>query len=451
MGMRYENIKTIILFILVAISLVLTWNLWSYQPSYDVITDTQYLQEVEAGEKSNPEEHIRPTKVLYHKNNNHFLSHEEADITKWIEEMKTWELSDITDVSSVIEQDEFLEYVHSNNAIEILYPDLLPVETFQRMFKFTDDKLPTIDFDRVLIKIKRTPTLSASVYFVNYNQHKLYAVKVKNFMKEDIRDLEDMMASSKPCIVYKKNPNRYIFLPQNEVKMKKVYAYDKMLDIEKFQKALFTKPEYVRKETLPYRELYTEGTKVINVNTRTNVMEYVNLVNSSNEVMEESNLLNRSFSFVNDHAGWTEPNYRFDSWNRVTKEITYRYYQDNYPVYSNQGMAEIYQRWGNAEILNYRRPLYRFVQVTLPNTEETLQPGQDVISIIENHQDFDPALLKDISIGYQLEEGINEEAEKTADYDSNSVTLIPSWFYYYNNKWYQVTLPAERSLNDGLE
>ncbi|MCG3056746.1 two-component system activity regulator YycH, partial [Escherichia coli] len=83
------------------------------------------------------------------------------------------------------------------------------------------------------------------------------------------------------------------------------------------------------------------------------------------------------------------------------------------------------QRWGNAEVLNYRRPLYRFVQVSLPEMKVQLQSPQEVIEMIEKHQDFDPSLLNDISIGYQLEEGIGDNQQQDTDkteYDSNSVT-----------------------------
>ncbi|MBN8253450.1 YycH family regulatory protein [Priestia flexa] len=454
MGMRYENIKTIVLVILVVLSLFLTWNLWSYQSPSDLNTETQNLQEAEVGGKSELEDYIRPTKVLYHQSGSHYLSHEEKRIDSWLQEMRTWKLGDITDVSSAIEPSGFLNYVHDNNSVEIVYPDLIPVETFQQMFSFTTDKLPRVDFDRVVIKIKKTPNLSVNMYLVNYSQQKVYAVKISNVVKNDVQKLADAGTSAERCLVYKKNENRYIFIPAQTPDMHKLYAYEAPLDIRKFQNALFTNPSYARTESLAYRELYTEGTKVINVNTRTNVMEYVNLVNSNTESNDDANLLNRSFSFVNDHAGWTEPDYRFDSWNRVTKEITYRYYHDNHPVYSNQGMTEIYQRWGNAEVLNYRRPLYRFVQVSLPEMKVQLQSPQEVIEMIEKHQDFDPSLLNDISIGYQLEEGIGDNQQQDTDkteYDSNSVTLVPSWFYYYNNKWYRVTLPDEGGVNGGLE
>lgn len=76
-----------------------------------------------------------------------------------------------------------------------------------------------------------------------------------------------------------------------------------------------------------------------------------------------------------------------------------------------------------------------------------------VIQLIEKHQNFDPNLLKDISIGYQLEEVSQQPktGEKTVEFNSNSVKLVPSWFYYYNSKWYRIAPPTEGGDNDGLE
>ncbi|MFE0623943.1 YycH family regulatory protein [Priestia aryabhattai] len=455
MGMRYEHIKTAILVVLVASSLIMTYHIWTYQPSYKVISKNQHLQEVEVSSKSKIEDHILPTEVLYHRNDNHYMSHDEDDVNKWVNEMKKWKFSNVTDVSDAISLDGFLNYVHGSNSIEVLYPDALPLKTFQQLFSFSQTSLPNQTFDRVLIKIKRTPSFFVSVYLVNYEQKKIYSVTVKNLAKDDIKELEDKMKRTyAPSLVYKENKNRYIFLPENNITMNSEVYYTSMrhLDIEKYKEALFNNPDYARKETSTNRDVYTEGTKVINVNTKTDVMEYVNLVNSTTEVMEDYNLINRSFSFVNDHGGWTESNYRFNSWNRITKEISYRYYKDNYPVYSNQGMTEIYQRWGNAEILNYRRPLYRFVRVQ-DSSVEKLQSSQKVIQLIEKHQNFDPNLLKDISIGYQLEEVSQQPktGEKTVEFNSNSVKLVPSWFYYYNSKWYRIAPPTEGGDNDGLE
>ncbi len=33
--MRYENSKSVILTFLILVSIILTWNLWTYQPNFD--------------------------------------------------------------------------------------------------------------------------------------------------------------------------------------------------------------------------------------------------------------------------------------------------------------------------------------------------------------------------------------------------------------------------------
>ena len=38
--MRYEKIKSIILTLLVLVSILLTWNLWTYQPNYDTMENS---------------------------------------------------------------------------------------------------------------------------------------------------------------------------------------------------------------------------------------------------------------------------------------------------------------------------------------------------------------------------------------------------------------------------
>ncbi len=136
MGMRYEHIKTAILVVLVASSLIMTYHIWTYQPSYKVISKNQHLQEVEVSSKSKIEDHILPTEVLYHRNDNHYMSHDEDDVNKWVNEMKKWKFSNVTDVSDAISPDGFLNYVHGSNSIEVLYPDALPLKTFQQLFHF---------------------------------------------------------------------------------------------------------------------------------------------------------------------------------------------------------------------------------------------------------------------------------------------------------------------------
>src|SRR5699024_12619321 len=64
--MNYETMKSFVLVVLIGISLLLSFILWSYQPNYDYLQDADYVNEVDVGggEKSR-NELIHPSKVIF--------------------------------------------------------------------------------------------------------------------------------------------------------------------------------------------------------------------------------------------------------------------------------------------------------------------------------------------------------------------------------------------------
>jgi regulatory protein YycH of two-component signal transduction system YycFG len=62
--MRYETIKTAILSILVLLSILLTWNLWTYQPNYATMEKNNTVAEVTMSEKQEVKKIVRPDMVL---------------------------------------------------------------------------------------------------------------------------------------------------------------------------------------------------------------------------------------------------------------------------------------------------------------------------------------------------------------------------------------------------
>ncbi|MCL6573500.1 MAG: hypothetical protein K6T88_17750, partial [Bacillus sp. (in: Bacteria)] len=49
--MKYERLKSAILTLLVLGSILLTWALWTYQPNYDTMEDSNTVAEVALSEK----------------------------------------------------------------------------------------------------------------------------------------------------------------------------------------------------------------------------------------------------------------------------------------------------------------------------------------------------------------------------------------------------------------
>ncbi|WP_186808585.1 hypothetical protein [Priestia megaterium] len=58
-------------------------------------------------------------------------------------------------------------------------------------------------------------------------------------------------------------------------------------------------------------------------------------------------------------------------------------------------MSEIYERWGNGEILNYGGALYGFVRVEEWSVEK-VESSEKVIELIEKDEKFEGNVLKDI-------------------------------------------------------
>ncbi|MFC3886323.1 YycH family regulatory protein [Bacillus songklensis] len=442
---KYELFKSILLFLLVTISGILTWNLWTYQPAYNEIENTEYIQQdITISPKRELEDHIRPVKVLYHEEGQDYGSTSEEHITKWMTEMKKWSFYNFRNVSSSIPKQEFLSFVHGKDSVEIVYPDEIPIQTFELMFQVNEKSLPSIYFDHVVLKPNKGQGVDA--YFIDYDHRKIYESSIKNLTREDLERInQGVKKEYDSYFPYKIKGIRTLFLPEGEIEINRIQYYTRKIETEKFRDALFSDPSYVKKKSsLSYSgDFYTDGSRILGVDSSINVMDYVNPAISNNRTMDSHTLLKRSFSFVNDHGGWTDA-YRFASWNREEQEVVYRLYEDNYPVFNSQGMTEVFQRWGNNEIIQYRRPIYFFIKLPLDSYPVKLPPGDEIIERIEEQQpEFNPSLLKDVVVGYEL---VQEDQE------SKVVSLEPAWYYLYNQqKWTKVEKKPIGGKWNGLE
>ncbi|MBM7704197.1 YycH family regulatory protein [Metabacillus iocasae] len=454
--MKVESVKTVLLFFLVGISLVLTWNLWTYQPAYDVVDNTQFLQDVVTTEERKLEEHIIPSKIVYHHSSHIVGSTEDENVKSFMEDMKKWGFSKVRPMNTALFEEDFLSFVHDRDGIEVMYPDRISFKVFQLMFQVKEQSVPNAYFDRILFSLKNQQSQFVTAYFIDYDKRRVFEATVENFNKATFQQLKaELKSTYKPYVSYDIKDVRKIFLPKEPQKLNHVQYYIDTIEVEKFWKALFNSTEYVKKESLMNRDLYTDGPRVLDVNTQTNMIEYTSLVNSNTEGPENNNLLNRSFTFMNDHGGWIDKSYRFASWNPNTREIIYRFHEKNYPVFNSQGLTEIYQRWGSMELLNYKRSLYRVVKFPLDSYQVTLSSGEEIIEFIEKkHPNFQKELLEDLVVGYSFVKGESVEGNEEVNETLNltNISLEPAWFYVYDKKWFQVIMEKELGGKaDGLE
>lgn len=72
MGLKYiEHIKSIVLTILVLLSLLLTFSIWSYTPNLQIIEETP-VNQISVGTEKEIDDVIKPYRILFHEGENFF-------------------------------------------------------------------------------------------------------------------------------------------------------------------------------------------------------------------------------------------------------------------------------------------------------------------------------------------------------------------------------------------
>src|SRR5690606_33296068 len=70
--MTLEKLKTITLMILVLLSLVLTYFLWTYEPNYEPLHNLETVEKVTLAAERPLSEVIKPIQLFYHDDNTHW-------------------------------------------------------------------------------------------------------------------------------------------------------------------------------------------------------------------------------------------------------------------------------------------------------------------------------------------------------------------------------------------
>src|SRR5699024_9771139 len=94
---KYETIKTFILIILIATSLLLSVGIWSYQPNYEQIQDMSYVNQVDiGGEEMSKSDLIKPSTIIFDDGNSFYGFNNSTKRSQLFEDISSWVLYDFT-------------------------------------------------------------------------------------------------------------------------------------------------------------------------------------------------------------------------------------------------------------------------------------------------------------------------------------------------------------------
>lgn len=431
--MKYETLKSIVLFLLVILSVGLTWSLWTYQPKYEFL-DPKNVHSIMIAEPKDIPELIKPNRILYHTDGVHYGSQNREIVQSTIMEISRWNFYDIGN-GQVMEPKKIQELQNGPDRIVIDYPSKVPFEVYKGVIQ-VEDPTPNASFDHIVILSPKVWKEGPSVYFISTEDNRVYESHI------NLDRLEPLFAATDQEIEKFQEyqeltlpDQRLLYVPKNKMEMRKYKYYPELIDLREFKDALFRDPSKVRRDDISSGEQFTDDTSMMNVDYFTHVLKYVNPGQDSGRHVEQSQaeILKQGIDFVNEHGGWTD-NYRYDEMSVFEKKLVFRLYVGNYPVFNENGMTQITQIWGDEEVSEYRRPYFTLMIPLPPQERIELPTGDEVLDYLLSDKERNPKLLQDLVLGYRLSRDTTNE---------DVVELEPTWYYLYGGTWMPFDMEEE--------
>lgn len=436
--MRREHIKSVILTTLVIVSLVLSYSLWSYQPTYDVIQNQDYVQKVSIGAKKDFKDIVIPNLLVVHESNKNknYLTTKQSNISTIYRALQKTEITNFENLTNKTSQMAYQTITKGKNKVEIIFPTVVPIETLSKVLKLDAKRLQNVLFDRIIINLSTKPDSSAKVYFSNEVQNILYVATFDNSsIISSVEKLRDNYESFIESEQYKLESGKIIYLPKKTLKSSTMEFLTTDVDVDKLRDAIFSDPSNVRKESTDSGDTFTDGTRLMSVSPLNRSISFVNPTTPENNNNQSPNLLvQRSVDFINAHGGWTD-GYILSGVKPENNEVAFRLFVNNLPVYNN---STITTSWGVDDIETFKRPLYKFrIQVDKNESQMELMSGSQIWDIISNNKSINKSLIKDISLGYETIFDDNKTSINQPYYN-RAIQLKPVWIINYGDSYKKI-------------
>lgn len=442
--MRLETVKTFVLIVLIGISMLLSYTLWSYQPNSNRTIGGEIVdKETDVGGLSDKTKRsmVKPGEIIFHKQDRYYGFINAVERDQLYEEMQKWVITDFEAQTS----DE--DFQKPNNGVELIFPDEIPMDIMNSLFKFGFDDfiLPTWSIDRIFISFL-TESKSLQLDFISSENNQTSHAVIND--TKSYEKLWSMMAN-----INEEKLQRYlvinedtspIYIPQDPVSLPNYSITATDINPGRFVNILFANPTIVREtNSESIGEAYFTDSRQLSVYSERMRMEYVNHATSNaNEdvFITEVELLDRTIRNINSHSGWTG-DYRLEDIHSPLHRISFQMYYRGYPVFSNYKLSTIQQRWGvsqtgDMQLLNYDRPLFSFDREVLLREVDDLSSGENVIAYLENHTDVAFENIQDIKVGYEL-------IYKRDDQESEYIELNPMWYKKENGIWQKIVFDED--------
>lgn len=442
--MKYlEHVKSAALFLLIVLSLALTFTIWTFTPSLEMI-ETPTQTEVELGDKRIADEVVRPVKVLYHHEEEVTGTVSRLEIEETLDMIQQWQISDVQLLEEEASPAVLERYLHGPERAVLCYPGAVPFPVFDAIMDITDNNLPESTFNRVVLEWGTRDNPEPVLYFINTGSGRIYKAQVSDAALVQFQgDFIEQAESYGRYITDSRIGTLPIYVPEEAVEK---VGFDYLLEetsAATLADAIMDSPSAEFAGDLQSEEYTDDSGAIMRSSSSQNSISYVQPKAETSDPAIPSDLVFNSINFINEHGGWTDQ-FLYFGMKSATQQITYQMFFEDAPVFSNSTAVSLDVEWGIdngiEQAFRYSRPTFVRDSVAETRTVE-MAPGSAVLEALAR-LDMDLSTVEAVTIGYEL---------TRSDDEPPLITFEPAWYFKSNGKWTRLSDESVGGVKLGLE
>ncbi|SFD70515.1 Two-component signal transduction system YycFG, regulatory protein YycH [Lentibacillus persicus] len=423
--MRFETVKSFILWVLIGTSLLLTFALWSYTPNGERLPEDAVEESTDLGGiEESISSLVEPSSIIFKSGDNYFGFKDPSDRQSLYENMQSWTLYEFETSASNGPPSR-------DNMVEMVFPDAIPMELAGSLFTFNEDNyFPEWQFDRLFLTFNEDSN-TLNVSFLSEHGDQEATAVINNSEKYGV--LWEYLTTFEGLTEYLRveTTEKPSYIPRHQTNVPSVSVAVQTINSNLMVDILFSNPEIVSPNRIGENEIYyTDNARgIMRVYPNRRTMEFQNPLQSSTELLEPAVLLDQSIMNINDHLGWTdEYNLAELDAEASNNTVRYRLHYNGYPAFGSNYTSTIEQQYRGTELHRYYRPMYTLQNYLGGDESATLPSGMTLVEKLENSTTYNMDNVRHIKIGYDL----------TYQSDADAVSLDPAWFMDYNGTWQKI-------------
>lgn len=455
-----ESAKTVLLSLLILLSFILTSVLWSNQPQFQFIEQTEYVQ-LKPVQTRQLEELVTPEAIIFHfgQDRHTKVFANSGQFRNISDDMKKWYFTNLTYYP--LSEEKWEELTRQAQGMEIQFRASVPLSIFSQIFMINgevNEQLKAVE--KLWLYYQEDENVVYALFMSNEDKMIFRArtvvspkelletyLPLGNPMPEQI--MKVVKTTTDTNVSYLRRPYWQVYyLPKNPWKMQKYLFNYLPVTEDELMDAYFLDRNLVRRIVERDKTvIFTDGSRSIQLQPDTQFITYTDpAFQQVRKELTSEEKVREAINFVNKHLGWTD-DYHFE---KIVEDdesgsdvVTFRQFVGPYPLISSldQRLDTITVMAEQGQVVSVNRSLIDLDKY-IDNQEWMVMSGPELFDYLRLNKKLDTNMVQNAYLGY------------FAKVHQGYVELTPAWIVEtLDKKTHVITTPSSQKEGkwNGLE